>query len=64
MEDLFKTFKIKFTDRDDFNKAVDMNNLADDIGHSDMIFIYSKKYFRDRFAGYLSTMGITNWMQV
>jgi len=53
MEDLFKTYQIKFKNREDFNTALDMRNLADDIGHSDMVLTYSDKYFRDRFAGWL-----------
>lgn len=61
-EDIFKTVKIIFRDREDFNTVLDMNNLADDIGHSDMILSYSNKFFRDRFAGILATQGIDSFL--
>ena len=60
MDDLFKTYKIKFGDRREFEDACELNNLADDIGYSDMIFTYSKKFMRDRFVGYLSTLGFAS----
>ena len=60
MEDIFKTFKIKFSDRDDFNKALGMNHLACDVGHADMVLVYTNEYFRDRVAGFLATSGIEN----
>ncbi len=60
MEDLFKTFKIYFSNREEFDSALEMNNLADDIGHADMIMSYSNEFFRDRFAGFLKTQGFKN----
>jgi len=59
MEDLFKTFSIKFKNRGDFNDAVEMNNLAVDVGHSDMILVYDNEFFRDRFAGFLGADVVT-----
>lgn len=63
MDDLFATVSIKFNNRDEFNSAIAMNTFADDIGHSDMVLVYSKKntYFRDRFAGFLNLQGIYNF---
>ena len=60
MDNLFKTFQIRFTDRNDFIMAILMNNLSDDISHSDMILTYSNEFFRDRFVGFLKMEGITN----
>jgi len=60
MEDLFKTYKIYFKDRTEFNNATLLNNLADDIGYADMIFTYSNEFFRDRFLGYLSSIGFVS----
>jgi len=58
MEDLFKTWIIKFSSRDDFDQACDMNTFCCDIGYSDMILVYDNEFFRDRFAGYLKMSGI------
>ena len=58
MEESFKTFKIVFENREEFESATDMNHLADDIGYCDKILTYSNEFFRDRFAGYLRTIGI------
>ena len=58
MENIFKTWKIKFSDRDDFDSACYMNNLSCDIGYSDMVLVYDNEFFRDRFAGYLKISGI------
>jgi len=55
--DLFKTYPISFKDREEFNKALCLHHMADDIGYSDMILTYSNEYHRDRFIGYLSLMG-------
>ncbi len=60
MEELFKTYIIKFKDRREFNAALELNHLADDIGHADMILIYTKPFFRDRVAGYLSSLGFVS----
>lgn len=60
VKELFKTYKIYFKDRKEFNKAVDMNNLADDIGYADMILTYSNEFLRDRFLGYLSSSGFVS----
>ena len=57
MKDLYKTFSICFTDRADFDTALGLNHLADDVGHSDMILKYSNEFFRDRFAGFLQLQG-------
>ena len=57
-EEAFKTYKICFTNRDDFNKALKVRNLADDIGHSDMILTYQNKYIRGKFAGWLRWLSI------
>ena len=57
MNDLFKTFAIQFKDRGEFHKALKFNTFADDVGHSDMILNYSNKFYRDRFVGFLATIG-------
>lgn len=54
MEYIFRTFNIRFHGCDSFNKALDMNHLADDIGHSDMVLVYSNEFFRDRFVRFLT----------
>lgn len=58
MEELFKTFRIRFKDRDVFNEALEMNHLADDVGYSDMVLVYTNEFFRDRFGGFLLTKGV------
>jgi len=59
MTELFNTCAIRFKNRAEFERATQMNNLADDVGHADMILTYSNKFHRDRFAGYLiSSLGM------
>jgi hypothetical protein len=54
----FKTFKIQFRSKADFDKALEMNHLAHDIGHSDMTLVYDNEFFRDRFVGFLIHEGM------
>ena len=58
MKELFKTYKIKFENRNEFNFAIDLTNFSIDIGYSDKILVYDNEYFRDRFFRYLRISGI------
>lgn len=57
MQDLFKTYPIYFKDRDEFNKALKLHHMADDIGYSDMILTYSNEHHRNSDLGYLNLFG-------
>ncbi len=53
--ELTRAYLICFGDRREFNKALNLNHLALDVGHDDMVLVYDNEFFRDRFEGYLHT---------
>ncbi len=51
--ELFQVYLICFSDRTEFDKAMELNHLAVDIGHSDMVLVYDNEVLRDEIERYL-----------
>jgi len=63
-DESFETFLIRFGDRDEFEKAVELTTLAMNVIHGDMLLVYDNEFFRDRFSGYLAMNEITHWNEI
>lgn len=54
--DIFKTYTIKFENEEEFEKVLEQDHMAIDIGYSDMVLVYSNEDERDEVALKLENM--------
>jgi len=60
MEDKEQYF-IRFKSWEEFERALDLNHLADDVCHSERYFVYNNEFSRDRFLGFIIANEMTKF---